>query len=222
MKDTKANILKAALKLFNENGFVNVRLQHIADEAFISVGNLAYHFQNKQEILMGLYERIAKAQVELLNELNIVPLFDHLDDHWENVFRVQDEYRFFYIDTLEILRSNTRIEEKYRAHISWEQRQIQQMLQFNISRGSIHIEERPDAIEQLAELIWINENVWKLQMLVKGKSISLQRFKAYLWSIIYPYLTEIGLQEYKQMTSLQDVINTNHSVENGSGGFSWS
>ncbi|MEL7123903.1 MAG: TetR/AcrR family transcriptional regulator, partial [Bacteroidota bacterium] len=51
MKSTKQKILDAALKLFNQDGIVNVRLQHIADEAFVSVGNLAYHYSNKESIV---------------------------------------------------------------------------------------------------------------------------------------------------------------------------
>ena len=41
---TKQKIVHASIKLFNENGVANVRLQQIADEIGISVGNLAYHF----------------------------------------------------------------------------------------------------------------------------------------------------------------------------------
>lgn len=204
MRNTKANILKAALGLFNENGFVNVRLQHIADQAFISVGNLAYHYQNKQEILLALYERIAKAQVELHNELNVVPLFEHLDKHWENVYDVQDEYRFFYIDTLEILRSNSAIQEKHRNQIVWEEWQLRQMLRFNISRGSILVNEQQNAVEQLVELLCLSENMWKQKALIKGEEITKGRFKAFLWSIIEPYLTPIGQQEYRQMAHLRN------------------
>ena len=54
MKDTKRRILDAALDLFNENGLVNVRLQHIADQAQMSVGNLAYHYANKEAIVTAL------------------------------------------------------------------------------------------------------------------------------------------------------------------------
>jgi AcrR family transcriptional regulator len=36
MKPTKQYIADKALSLFNEKGFVNLRLQHIADAAFVS------------------------------------------------------------------------------------------------------------------------------------------------------------------------------------------
>ena len=43
---TKQKILDTSLELFNKNGISNVRLQQIADETGISLGNLAYHFNN--------------------------------------------------------------------------------------------------------------------------------------------------------------------------------
>ena len=51
MTNTKQKILNSAINLFNKKGLVNVRLQHIADESDISVGNLAYHFYSKKAII---------------------------------------------------------------------------------------------------------------------------------------------------------------------------
>lgn len=50
MATTKQRIILNAKKLFSQNGIANTRLQQIADETGISVGNLAYHFPNKEEI----------------------------------------------------------------------------------------------------------------------------------------------------------------------------
>lgn len=211
MKETRSNILKAALELFNTQGFVNVRLQHIADQAWVSVGNLAYHFENKQEILLALYNQIAKLQRDLLKELNIVPLFEHLDRHWDHVFEVQATYRFFYIDTLEILRSNKSITEKHQKHIHWEVQQLQQMLMFNISRGAIRAFSCKADLEQLARLLWMCENLWHHQSLINGTDADNRSgLKQNLWCVIKPYFTEIGKQEYAQ---LQDLKNTPHTFE---------
>ena len=66
MKHTKDSILGHSLKLFNRHGFVNVRLQHIADAGSISVGHLAYHFKNKEAIIEALYDLLKKQQEVLL------------------------------------------------------------------------------------------------------------------------------------------------------------
>ena len=62
MKHTKPYILARSLKLFNKNGFVNVRLQHIADDCKISVGHLAYHFNHKDSIIEDLYDELKEQQ----------------------------------------------------------------------------------------------------------------------------------------------------------------
>ncbi len=208
MKETKNNIARAALKLFNGNGYVNVRLQHIADEAFVSVGNLAYHFSNKQEILLYLYHEIKRLQKGLLHELNIVPLFEHLDRHWCNVFEVQMEYKFFYIDTLEILRSSPSIQKKHQDHVKWEIYQLEQMLRFNLSRGSLSGPDAGTGTERLACLLWMCENTWYHQSLIQGREpTSALEFKETLWSLIRPYFSEIGHQEYLQVQAMNKTEN---------------
>ncbi|MEZ4931347.1 MAG: TetR/AcrR family transcriptional regulator [Saprospiraceae bacterium] len=117
MKSTKQNILESALKLFNQNGFVNVRLQHIADEAFISVGNLAYHFPNKEAILIAVYDELTGQQKELLAEYRVVPLFDNLDRLIRRTYQLQQLYVFFYLDTLEIVRAYPSVKTAHQQHI---------------------------------------------------------------------------------------------------------
>lgn len=208
MKETKSNILKSALKLFNEKGYLNVRLQHIADEAFISVGNLAYHFENKQEILVTLYKEAHLLQKDLLHELNIVPLFEHLDRHWRNVFEVQQVYKFFYLDTLEILRSNRSIRATHQDHVAWEISQFIQMLKFNVSRGVFRGLSTEEELGQVAYLLWICESSWYRQAMVRGEvQEGSEGFRASLWSILWPYCSEIGRQEYQQVLSMDKLFD---------------
>ena len=92
MKPTKQHIADKALLLFNDKGFVNVRLQHIADAAFVSIGHLAYHFKNKDAILEYLYEKIKREKGKLLNEHKILPLFEDIDRMLEEIFYHQKTY----------------------------------------------------------------------------------------------------------------------------------
>ncbi len=101
---TAQRILESARKLFNERGIMHVRLQHIADEARISVGNLAYHFRNKEAIVLALYEPLHQSQQHVLSLLRQVPLFVQVHELLARHWGVQLAYRFFYLDTLDILR----------------------------------------------------------------------------------------------------------------------
>ena len=136
MKPTKQHIQDHALKLFNEKGFVNVRLQHIADAAFVSVGHLAYHFKNKDGIVGDLYDEMRIKQALLLAEFRVVPLLEDINRYLGAVYDLQSNYIFFYLDTLEVLRAYAGIQNKYSQHVQWQMVQITIMLDFNISRGA--------------------------------------------------------------------------------------
>ncbi len=70
---TKNKIIEAAIQLFNEKGLSNVRLQQIADETGISVGNLAYHYSNKDLIVTSVYERLFEEFSEILANYMLQP-----------------------------------------------------------------------------------------------------------------------------------------------------
>ena len=58
--NAKEKALISGLNLLNEMGAPNVSTNSIAIEADISVGNLYYHFKNKQQIVLALFERFLK------------------------------------------------------------------------------------------------------------------------------------------------------------------
>lgn len=205
VRQTKSNILSAALSLFNENGFVNVRLQHIADKSGVSVGNLAYHYANKREILKNIHADVVQKQVTLLKELNIVPLFEHLDAYWEHVFEIQNQYSFFYQDTLEIMRFDPDIALEYRKHIAWGKGQYRNMLEFNVARG---VFKYPGAqpIRQKADQMWLIENTWLQGSSIAGHQNSdVEDFKDQLWHCLVPFFSHLGEQEHGQLVKYRKI-----------------
>lgn len=197
---TKEKILSAALKCFNADGMVNVRLQHIADESGKSVGNLAYHFPNKQAIVLGLYKKLETEQIELLHEFRIVPLFDNIDRLLETVFQHQQTYRFFYLDTLEVTRAFPEVQAEYQKHIETEVQQWLQILEFNTSRGVMSPEPRPGCHTGLALQLWATSTHYMAQEMVRAAALpGLQAYKTAVWNLLIPLFTKLGHQEYEQM-----------------------
>ncbi len=197
MKYTKKYILDRSLKLFNNNGFVNVRLQHIADDCSISVGHLAYHFRHKESIVEALYDQLKEQQEILLYDFRTAHLFEDINRHLLSIFQLQKHYVFFYLDTLEVLRAYPAIKEKHQQHISWQIEQIEWMFEFNVFRNSFREQEEQSQYKKLAWLFWITMDNWMYARKISGTDHTNENdFIADLWSLMTPWFTVEGQQEF--------------------------
>ena len=200
MKHTKPYILDRALKLFNKNGFVNVRLQHIADYGDISVGHLAYHFKHKDCIVETLYDKLKAAQEKLLYEFRMAHLFEDINRQLHHIFDCQKHYLFFYLDTLEVLRAYQSIKQKHQQHIAWQIQQIEWMINYNVDTNTFKLPAKEGQYKQLAWLFWMTMDNWMYARQIKGLDhLSEDDFIADLWSLMIPYLTNEAHQEMKML-----------------------
>jgi AcrR family transcriptional regulator len=203
VKPTKQYIAEKALALFNSKGFVNVRLQHIADAAFVSVGHLAYHFKNKDAITGLLYDELCAQQVQLLNEFRVLPLFDDLNRYLKAVFGLQERYIFFYLDTLEIVRAYPEIRDKHQQHIAWQWTQLQGMLNFNIARGSM-VALSAEQVTTTARQLRLLMDGWRHSRRIETQAADTQNeFLQDMWGFLQPFFTDMGAREYRQLGSIK-------------------
>ncbi len=69
-RDTKkAEILKAAARVFRIKGYHATRIQDIADALGMQKGSLYYYISTKEDLLRGLVEDILEKSVELMNQI---------------------------------------------------------------------------------------------------------------------------------------------------------
>jgi AcrR family transcriptional regulator len=204
---TKEKIIESAVKLFNKDGLVNVRLQHIADEAFVSIGNMTYHYRTKELILQVIWEQLVKKQRELLAEYRIVPLFEDIERQIRSMFQLQQDYLFFYLDTLEVMRAFPEIHKAHRQHIEWQVQQVITMFQFNVSRGAFLPAYTEGYHRQLAQQYWMTSDMWLYRQKVMEADIrDFEAYRAALWALLIPHFSPMGQQEFKQ---LNDLISQN-------------
>ena len=112
---TRDKIIQASIELFNEQGERNVTTNHIAAHLSISPGNLYYHFRNKEDIILSIYEEYAR---NLL--LDTVPFvspdvkpLDTIILYMDAVFQALMKFRFFYSNLPVLLAKNPLLHEKY-------------------------------------------------------------------------------------------------------------
>ncbi|MEM8525453.1 MAG: TetR/AcrR family transcriptional regulator [Bacteroidota bacterium] len=199
--NTKQKILNASIRLFNENGMANVRLQQIAKDIGISVGNLAYHYENKKAIVKAINEDLHGEISEILSTYRIFPNLMDLDVQLTKYFNFAQKYPFYFLDLLEIERQYSDIHAKRQQYISKMVSQIRKRFDFNEQRGIIQKEERRGVYDSVANSIWVLITFWMPQEQVKGANgnIQINQFKEAVWNQIYPYFTDAGIKEYEQL-----------------------
>lgn len=112
---TRDKIIQASITLFNENGERNVTTNHIAAHLSISPGNLYYHFRNKEDIILSIYEEYARDLLldtfpQVTDESK--PL-DTIIQYMDAVFQMMMKFRFFYSNLPVLLDKNPNLREKY-------------------------------------------------------------------------------------------------------------
>lgn len=199
MPTTKQRIILNSRKLFSEHGIANTRLQQIADETGISVGNVAYHFKSKEEIVQALYHNTLGELSNILIMSKIYPSLESFDNKFSNLYQFMDNNIFYFTNRWEIKRNypivNGKIKDINKKILS----KFKKRITDNIRRGVIAAEKNRGFYDSLSAALLNSINTWLPQQLLNEKTISEKKFKIYLWTLIYPHLTLKGKTEFKSL-----------------------
>jgi AcrR family transcriptional regulator len=195
---TRNKILIEARQLFYEKGIANVRLQQIADNTGISVGNLAYHYNTKEAIVTAVYEEVFYELTQILKgPLKQKDLSD-FNTLIVVIYQFVTTHRFCFNNVWEIARNYPNIQEKWESLIGKVLLQTQKRIDFHVKRKVLKPESYKGAYNQLAQHMLLHFHFWIPQQLIKGKPATLALFKRSLWGLLYPHLMPDGLREYKK------------------------
>ncbi len=204
---TRDKIIQASIELFNEQGERNVTTNHIAAHLSISPGNLYYHFRNKEDIILSIYEEYARNL--LLETVPIVsPDVKPLDTiilYMDAVFQALMKFRFFYSNLPVLLAKNPLLHEKYVDVQSSIATRVSEMLLSLRSTGMMKF-----ADEDLADIVSILRLVntfWLSFYQTQNKNIEITDAVFYegvlkILVIIHPYITESSMPEFLEARTM--------------------
>jgi len=149
---TRDKIIQASIVLFNEQGERNVTTNHIAAHLGISPGNLYYHFRNKEDIILSIFDEYALGL--LLDKFpqgsKEEKALDSIILYMDFVFQMQMKFRFFYSNLPVLLDKNPILREKYiKVQLTISKRLSQLLLSLK-SAKAIDFDE-----EELADIVSI-------------------------------------------------------------------
>lgn len=198
MNSTKQKIVKAAIELFNKKGLVNVRLQHIADDVGISVGNLAYHFYSKKAIVVGIDEQLEGELNPLLSVAHDFPYLIDFDNHLASYHYLLNRYSFYFLDLLELERAYPKIYLKRQDYMSKMIGQIHKWMLLNMKKEIFCPEIQIGQYLHTSVTIWMIITFWMTQQQVRGKMDTNEgAFKEMIWNQLLPLFTKEGLMEFE-------------------------
>ncbi len=195
-QQTRARILEAARRLFNERGTAAVSTNHVAAGAGLSPGNLYYHVADKQEIIRALHERYAAAHEGLWEQApGEAASLAWLRANLARALELAWEYRFFERERLALVRADPQLLARYRDAY---QRRLSQWLAFGeqlVARGQIRPPRPPATIGDLAAAIWLIGESWLPFLEITGDPqdpAQVARGADLVAAVLQPYLGESG------------------------------
>lgn len=198
MNKTKLKILHSSINLFNTNGSINVVLQKIADDVGISIGNLTYHFKNKDAILISIFDLIQDEILDMFKGLSFIPTTAEIIVVENELLSFQDKYRFVFLDFANILNSNTDLANKFRESISFQINIIVVLLNQGVEIGNYKKEYQAE-FENLAKIIWNLYFSRPSRELIMNEKYGITEFANDIWIILKPFLTNKGIERYEAL-----------------------
>ena len=188
---TKQEILNCARNMFNEKGYHQVSMRAIANKLNISVGNLTYHFNKKEDIFKALLEdnKLLQTTIEVKTIGDLDFLFNEMLDSL-----IKNHFYFTNDDLADIdekLALNNQNNVQKQKNILIEAIEILQQKGYFIKDLTHNIIVSIITMIMLAHLEWVKELYHKANY----HSISKETFMRIHWDILHPYLTNKGKEE---------------------------
>ena len=177
-----------------------MRIKEIADELGISNGNLTYHYKTKQDLMHSVYRYMIKT----LEEMSIGNQLMNPTRKSIDVVRGYLEYivkfRFFYQDTLEIIRAYPELAKSHQQQVEQEQTIIKNLIYRSVGKGELQQEAFSGLSNSLAHSIWMTLHFWLTQQAIRGEiGNNLEQGLLIIANLLYPYATEEGQSVFDKM-----------------------
>ncbi|MFN4144690.1 MAG: TetR/AcrR family transcriptional regulator [Runella sp.] len=196
MYSTKQRILEASVRLFNENGIDSVRLQQIAEEVGISVGNLAYHYKNKEAIIESVFEQVFEEFESVFSNYLTQPNLTDFDLQITNFYYFFTKNHFYLSEFFKKSFVPPPHHQQWQVCVTKMMIQLRSRLQFLVMKGDLQPESFSSQHEIIAEQIWMTLVFFVPKCNMIGRKIDLNSYRKSVWDLLKPYLTLQGQEEF--------------------------
>lgn len=159
-RSTQQRILESALTLFNEHGSAAISTNRIAAHCGISKGNLHYHFRNKQEIILSLFQSAIEEMNSGWYRDHLVPTLEHMAVMFVRQLQLILKYRFFYRELADLLRHDELLRLRFADNRSRRLMEIERFFLSLADRGLMRIPADVRRLRSIIDVTWIVSENW--------------------------------------------------------------
>lgn len=196
---TKERILNASVRLFNEHGVDAVRLQQIAEEIGISVGNLAYHFKTKDAIIESVYEQVLDEFAHIFRQYLQAPELAAFDQQISLYYQFFRNYQFYLAEFFKTNPEQTSQQIQWQRAVNKMLMQLRSWLDFHVQRQVIRPETSRGQYDQLAQSLWMTLVFLPVSAAMRGNAVDERLYKQSVWEHLKPHFTEEGVDEFETL-----------------------
>lgn len=192
---TKEKILSSSLRLFNEQGLERITTRDVAKDLGISQGNLHYHYPNKNELILALYDlfidevrQLQRYQggefskedmfISMTTNFELMARFEFLSRDREIIWRRLPQLKIYFLELLELKKT-----------------QIKEMIAAFERQGKLRSDLSPEQKDFLADQLIFMISSWQhVAALHKPSGKAYFHFAQSAFRIWFPYLEAQEMQ----------------------------
>ncbi len=187
-KQTKSEIARAALALFNRLGTSRVSTNRIAAAAGISPGNLYYHFRNKEEIIRLLFDAMEREVGDVWQvAAGALDLSSAVAGH----LTLFAKYRFLWRELAGLAHTDPLLRRRYRRAHARRFAQISRAVAKMVAAGLLRVPGGKAGVTSMVEHAWVLAVFWPHYLdltghpfgraqIVRGANLILDSVRPYL------------------------------------------
>lgn len=209
----KELIRKTAIRLFNEKGYTNVSLREIAKESHTTIGNLTYHYPQKEDLLISIVSDLhAEFLINHPTNIHRAELLSHLLNSFLIAEHNQKENPFYYqniyalsLDSEQIAQRNKQFQKELFDYYVF-------IFQTLISDGVIKKETSELAVESLVSTIIAMNAAWmQNNSPYTNEALPSLRLSVVLSELVHPFLTSEYTKEFSLLCVEKGIMDSNNS-----------
>ena len=194
--------MDAARQLFNKMGIDSVSTRTICAELKISPGNFTYYYSNKNQVIADLYSGMrSEMQAALSLFAGETPeIVTYLRTH-QQLFLIQEKYKFFYLNLFEILAGDPSLRELYLKTARMEEKMAVELLKVYSQHGILRKGISDNEYKRLVNVGQILSNAWLVDAEILYRGNQKKKMIYYMnicCGLLEPYLTEKSVGEYRK------------------------